>query len=368
MKSRLVGRDKEYIIQTSNDADQSAVSSVLIVDGVPTETARFDHPGDIGSEEVLQLVRSKHDRTKQEVESLLNACREALDRREPEHMTNLGLACFYKGFYLEAQELMRTAIAVDGAGHRALHYLSQVESALERPAAAVQAAEQAVQLRPRFADYRNNLGVALAGAGRYRHAIGEFTEAIQINLYYAEAYFNLGLALVHNALTRDDPSLFEGVLSRSEEQFNRALMINSDYDTPLFHRGIQSLRETDLPGAYACFSRLREERWERHRREYASFYMQSILYPDWSNEDALDDRISFLQKEIERNPTYVDLVAQLGHCHLHRARLAWSCGLEQYRSALQTNASLKELRDILDRGEECLAGLDKVLSEIPKKG
>lgn len=368
LKSKLVGWKKEYIIQTTNDTDQSVVSSVLIVDGVATGVECSEYPGDIGSEEILELVRSGHDRTKDEIEGLLGACRDAIQSGDSKLMTDVGLACLYKQLNPEARELLSKAIVVNSEDHSAYLFLSQVELALGQPEAAVQAAELAVELRPRFADYRNNLGVAHTGVHRYRHAIGEFEKAIEINLYYAEAYFNLGLALVQNAINKNDPSLFQGVLSRSEEQFNRAAMINSEYKGSSFEKGLESLRNSDLQGAYDCMNQVREDSWERRLSEYATIHLQSILHPEWSDEDVLSNQISFLQQEVVRKPTYVDLAAQLGHCYLQQARLSLSRGLEQYRSSMRMNASLKDLPNILDQGEICYAELDSVLSRIPKKG
>jgi len=68
------------------------------------------------------------------------------------------------------------------------------------------------------ANFRNNLGNALAAAGRVDEAVGHFKEAVQLQPDYAEAYNNLGVALVS-----------QGKLYEAIGQFNEALRHQSNY-------------------------------------------------------------------------------------------------------------------------------------------
>ena len=361
LKSRLIGSESEYIIQTANDTDLSAVSSTVIVNGVATETVRSEHPADIDSEEVLSLVKRYHAQLKEEIESLLNLFQQAVDSGDAEVMADLGVAFYYKKLYSEARQLLRGATRYDTKCHRAWNYWALTELALGDGEAAIQAGQEAVRQRPAFADYRNNLGMAYLHCEFCAAAVEQLQKAVEINLYYADAYFNLGLALILNAIKREDRALFENVLERAEQQFQRALVAAPDYDTLEFQQGLAALRNSRLTEAYELLRGVQGERIERHRREYAGYYLRSVLEPSSDTDQVLRERIAFLQEQLARNPNYIDLVMQLGHCYLQQARWACDQALGQYREALQKNPGLTQARRCLDEAEHLLPLLNEAL-------
>ena len=204
LKSRLVENNKEYVIQTSNDTNLSTVSSVIYINGEEAETIRCPLPMEVSSEEILSLVKLRHGEMKRELESLLEAYRRVLGGSDPQKMYHLGTAFFYKQFYLESRQLFMAATKADSQFHQAFNYLGLAESALGHHEEAVRACRIAVEKRPGYADYRNNLGEALLSTSACKPAIDEFEEAIRINLYYGDAHFNLGLALILNGLEQQD--------------------------------------------------------------------------------------------------------------------------------------------------------------------
>ena len=78
--------------------------------------------------------------------------------------------------------------------------------------------QRAVRLVPGTANFQNNLGDALAAAGRVDEAVVHFKEAVRLQPDYAEAYNNLGVALVS-----------QGKLHEAVGQFNEALRYQSTY-------------------------------------------------------------------------------------------------------------------------------------------
>ncbi len=364
LKSRVVCGDNEYIIQTTNDSDLSAVTSTVIVNGVPTETLRSQHPYEVNSEEVLSLVKLRHGEIKREFEQLLDAYESALADADPERLVALGVAFYYKGLYHEAAHLFTQAIDSGGEQHKALNFLGLALRALSRPAEAARAAAEAVRMRPGFADYRNNLGLAYLGAGSCSRAVREFQEAISLNMYYAEAYLNLGLALLLNAIRREDSDLFEGVISRVSEHFDRSRLIRPEYETSTFHKGVEALRGGEFEVAYDLISRVRDDHAEHYRRQYSDFYLKAVLTFSAAGSETLNDRINFLRSEIAKNPHYVDLIVELGNCYLQKARLSWSQGLEQYRIALDKNPSLSRSRRVLDEAERVFSDISAALGRI----
>jgi tetratricopeptide (TPR) repeat protein len=56
--------------------------------------------------------------------------------------------------------------------------------------------EQALQIKPDSIEAHNNLGIALMGQGRLREAMEQYEQALRIEPDFAEAHYNLGLALM----------------------------------------------------------------------------------------------------------------------------------------------------------------------------
>ena len=90
---------------------------------------------------------------------------------------------------------------------------------------------RAVELAPKDADIRNNLGLALARLGRNPEAIVEFHEAVRLDPNNAApAHANLGWAL-----------LASGKAQESIPEFEAALQLN-----PEFKAAADGLRQAQL--------------------------------------------------------------------------------------------------------------------------
>jgi len=343
LKSKLVENDKEYIIQTSSDSDPSRVSTVVYVNGQATELVQSPHPAEVSSEEVLSLVKVKHGEMKKEIETLLEAFRSVSKEGDPRKLYHLGMAFFYKKLYDEACDLFEKAVRFDDQMHQAYNQLGMTYLQLGRVPEAVKASSSAVAARPGFADYRNNLAEALMAGRSFKRAVIELEEAIRINLYYADAYFNLGLALLENAVGGEDTSLFDNVLTKSTDCFKRAALIQPEFECDDYQQGLAAIAESRLDEACRLLKKVRIEKKERHRRNFTQFYMRFVLYPEWVSEEAISERIAFLQAEIGRNPSYVDLYSELGRCCFERARISWQKGVEQYRRVVDMNPALTKL-------------------------
>ena len=83
--------------------------------------------------------------------------------------------------------------------------------------AAVPAWEKAVSLDPEDARAHNNLGIALAGAGKMTAAVGEYQKSLTLNANSSQTESNLGSALAQ-----------QGNLEEARQHFESALRINPD--------------------------------------------------------------------------------------------------------------------------------------------
>jgi tetratricopeptide (TPR) repeat protein len=368
LKSKLIENDREFVIQTLNDTNLGAISSEVYVDGRLAETTCHPHPVEIRAEEVLSLLKATHGEKKKELELLLAAYRRILKEGNPEMLLHLGTALYYKGFFNEAREVLSGLTEMKPEHHQARNQLALTHLALDEVDDAVSNAAAAVDTCPNYADYRNNYGEALLAAGRFEPAHVQFKEALDINIYYGNAYFNLGLTYLALAETNELINASKELIAKAADCFKRASMINSGYDAGYFEDGMRALREGELGRAWTSMSAVRADWQERRRRDFAGFHMRFILHPEWVSERTVDERIRYLEREIRKNPGYVDLHTELGRCYLEKARLCWQSGVEQYRKATELNPSLARAAERLDRAEKQYDEISATLEDMGQKG
>lgn len=364
LNSKLVENNKEYFIKTANDVSMGAVHSEVYIDGQIADRIIMPHPEKINSEEILTLVQSTHEERKSEVETLLKAVTYTLDSNNCDAIFHLGLAFFYKRFYLEAIDLFQKAININNEYHQALNMLGQAYILSGKVNEGLEAARKAVKFKPEFADYRNHMGEAFLANKKYREAILEFDRAININLYYGDAYYNYALTLVINALEKNDTELFKNFIIKAKDYFGKATLINTEYKSSHFDKGIAALEAQDLKSAWSYLSEVSQNKKERDRAKSAPFYMKYALHPKWITEKAIINRVKFLEREIEKNPTYVDLYAELARCNLLMAKMYWQKGINQYKKTLELNPSLTRIYENLETTEKLYNQLNQIICNI----
>ncbi len=366
LKSKVAINDKEYLVQTVNDASQMSVVSSLFVDGKILEVTRLPHPGEVSAEDVLTMVKATHEDKKDELEHLLSTYQKVISSGDVDLMYHLGIAFYYKRMNDEAISLFEQVLQFKKDHHQAANYLGMTLAAEGRYDQAVKVLAAAVELRPSFADYHNNYAEALMEAGFYRRAVEELEAALKQNIYYADAYFNLGIGYIGNAIKREDFDLYDNLLDRTTDVFNRAVLISPEYKTAQFDEATEILKQGDLPRALTLFRAVRDSKRERSRQEFSSFYLRFLLYAERPNERAVADRITHLEDEIKKNPTYVDLHHELALCYLQQAYFYWRRGIEQFRKTLEINPRLGKAKDGLEKATQFGATLNDVVSDITR--
>ncbi len=365
MSSKLREQEREYLIQTANDAERGAIATTIFVDGTPAETIQCPHPQEIKPEEILGLVKSTHYEKKQEIETLLGSYRRVLQDGHPLTMHQLAVMLYHKGFFYESQELLQQATRINPELHQSFNQLCLVELALGNVQAALQAANRSAAMRPNFADYHNNLGEALLACGDSQNAVSRFEKAVSINLYYADAYFNLGLAWLHQAINSSQP---QQIISRVADAIRKACLIYPEYSGQTLESGMASLKEQLYPRAYEIFESIRNTRREARRQELATTYVHTNLVPEQLTERSLQERIGVLTGQVSRYPIYPDLQAELGQAYLEMAKLACGRSVQHYRKATELNPSLTHNAAACDQAEEILERLEMLLGKVSQKG
>lgn len=137
-----------------------------------------------------------------------------------------GVIAFQRGRYADAVDMIRKAVAADGAVAlfhvnlgNALQGLGQVDEAITAYGAAL-------RLDPQHAEGHNNRAVLLCGLNRSREALGAYKRALALKPDFAEAAFNLGN--LFQALEKFDQAV---------AVYGRALRQRPDYAEALYNLG-----------------------------------------------------------------------------------------------------------------------------------
>jgi tetratricopeptide (TPR) repeat protein len=188
---------------------------------------------------------------------------------------NLAIQSHTSGDLVKAEQICRSILAVEPNNADALHLagliayqssgpelaLDLIKNALRcRPAAefylnlgwiyhslqrldeAISAYQQAVLVKPDFADAHNAMGNALLAQRKIDMAIVAFQNAVAANSKYANAHFNLANAWVER-----------GEIDQAISSYHRALRISPDFHGALYNLGNAWMRKREFRQAIECY-------------------------------------------------------------------------------------------------------------------
>jgi tetratricopeptide (TPR) repeat protein len=366
LNTRLATGDREYLIQTINDSSGRRVVSSLFSDGELLDKFEevFEH--DLHQEEMKKLVNSTHEDRRRELAQLVEMYQKSSASNEPKSLDYLGQALFFKKMYLEALKLFARATRIDPDYHEGWYHLGVVQFALNRYQDSCQSLSRAVELRPRFADYRNCLGEAFLALDSCKRAVIEFEESLKINIYYGEAYLNLALAYILNAIRREDFNLFANQEEMTKKSLDKASVIMPDIVDQDFMEGTHFFEQGNFEKAFAKFLTCREKRRTIKYSESSSFYLKFMLGTDQLNEKIITRRIKYLKNAISDNPHYADLHYELAVAYTLLGKFIHNKSIEEYNNALSINPNFDRAQRNLKLAQNELKGTDIVIKAIMK--
>jgi len=119
--------------------------------------------------------------------------------------------------YSNAELLYRTTLGENSACWMAHCNLGAILQSQGRIAEALEHYQQALAMKPHYAQLQNNIGVSLARCGRIEQAMGLYRKALEIKPDYGEVYNNLGAAL-----------FAQGRLDEAMADFRKAVELTPD--------------------------------------------------------------------------------------------------------------------------------------------
>jgi len=267
----------------------------------------------------------------QDYDSELTIWRDTVEKcpTNPRAYNNLGLALFQPGQVQEAIVQFEQALRIKPDYAEAHNNLGSALLQAGRLPEAIEQHEQALHLKPDSAEAQYNLGHDLEQAGRRQEAIGHYEQALQIQPDSAEAHNNLGLAL-----------MAEGRLPEAIGHYEQALRIQPDYAQAQCNLGNALLRVgrvQDAIGHYEQALRLNPDYAKAHNGLGSALMAQGRV----------QDAINHYQQALRIKPDFAEALFNLG--------LAWEQigavqeAIRDYEQALRIKPDLTEARTALAR-------------------
>ncbi|MGD0651503.1 MAG: tetratricopeptide repeat protein [Verrucomicrobiia bacterium] len=213
--------------------------------------------------------------------------------------------------------------------------------------------EQALRLKPDYAEGHNNLGNALLDLGKVTEALGCFEQALRLQPDYIDAYNNLG-----NALLR------LGRVTEALGCFEQALRLNPDHAETHNNLGNALLRLGKITEAlehYEQALRLKPDFAEAHNN------LGAVLWQVGRGDEA----IGHFEQALRIKPDYVEAHNNLGTPLMRLGKVTEALG--HYEQALRIRPDHPEAHNNLGsalmqlgRGDEAIGHYEQALRSNPE--
>ena len=148
--------------------------------------------------------------------------------------------------------------------------------------------QEAIRLKPDYANAHNNLGIAFARKGQTDEAIGQYREAIRLKPDHADAHNGLGVAL-HK----------EGQMDEAIRQLQEAIRLKPDHADAHYNLGVALYQQGRAAEAIRQFQgviRLKPDHAEAHNNLGAALSLKGET----------DEAIRQFQEALRLKPDYAD--------------------------------------------------------------
>jgi tetratricopeptide (TPR) repeat protein len=241
----------------------------------------------------------------------------------------LGVLTFRQSFaYKDDETLWRDTLAKNPAGWIAHNNLGVLLVAKGQTVEAIRQYQEAIRLKPDYADAQINLGVALSTKGQNDEALHQFQEAVRLSPDYASAHYNLGIAL-------DE----KGQIDEAISQYQEAIRLDPEHVLAHNNLGIAFGRKDQIDEAASQFQEA-----VRLSPDYAKAHYNFGMA--LGRKGQFDEAIRQFQEALRLAPDYAKAHYNLGIA-LHEKGHTEEA-IRQYQEALRLKPDYADARKHLD--------------------
>jgi tetratricopeptide (TPR) repeat protein len=240
-----------------------------------------------------------------------------------------GLTWKQSHIYHDSETLWQDTVTKNPGAWIAQNNLGVVLVQLGRASEAIGHYDQALRLKPDFAEAYDNRGVALAQLDKTEEAIGQYEQALQLDPHFSEAHYNLGIALSQT-----------GRLLEAVEHYERALQAKPDYPKAHNNLGVVLAQTGQTEQAIQHYE-------EALRLEPDYFEAHNNLGVALVQLNRIPEAIAHYEQALRINPGFADAHVNFAVAleQVNRAPEA----IEHYQQALRLKPDFVEARSALAR-------------------
>ncbi|KAB8333292.1 tetratricopeptide repeat protein [Scytonema tolypothrichoides VB-61278] len=183
--------------------------------------------------------------------------------------------------------------------------------------AAVESYQQALRVKPDYAEAHYNLGNALQKQGKLEAAIEAYQQTLKIKPEISEAHNNLGTVLQK-----------QGKLDAAVESYQQAISLKPDYAEAHYNLGNIFLQQGKLDAASKAYQQTLNI---KPNNAHAHHNLGNAL----KLQGKLDAAVKSYQQAISLNPNYAEVHQNLGNALYEQGNL--EAAIESYHQALRLN-------------------------------
>ena len=365
LTSKLRGMGKEFFLQSSGDPKNGRGSCILFEDGNPVDVFEFKLPEN--PKQASGVIDEYHRLRQDRFQRLSDLYSELADETEPPILEKLAVSLIEQRLHEEAAKVLERAVKQASQNSRLLNLLGLTYMELENFDKARDNFSRIVDINGDYPDYHNNLGKALLKMGECFKAYKSFEQAIKLNVYFAEAYYNMAMAVILNGIKKEDYNLAQNLEDNATSLLAKSVGFNPSFKNRFLQNGLDALENKDLERAFIELSKGYESATDgKFPKKTYNFHLEYLFQNENLREDTVVRHIKKLTKQLESHPNYPDLYNELGMAYTVLAQFHSDRAIEAFQKALKLNPEYKIAMKNLKLTQNELKGLKTLLRAILK--